>query len=50
MSLFHRYLAHQAVHIGNYPTKRHPEYWVDQAPARYLEPYEPHCHSSYRIP
>eukprot|EP00937_MAST-01D_sp_MAST-1D-sp2_P004572 g4572.t1 len=33
------YLAHQAVHIGNFPTQRHPEYWVDQAPARYIEPY-----------
>lgn len=36
---FFLYLAHQAVHIGNYPTARHPEYWVDQAPARYIEPY-----------
>lgn len=33
------YLAHQAVHIGNYPTARHPEYAVDQAPLPYIEPY-----------
>ena len=45
-----RYLPYQAVHVGNKPTPAHPEYGLDQAPARYLEPYEPHCHSSYRIP
>ena len=33
------YLAHQAVHIGNYPTNRHPEYWMDQAPLPYIERY-----------
>ena len=33
------YLAHQAVHVGNKPTPQHTDYWLDQAPARYIEPY-----------
>ena len=33
------YLAHQAVHVGNEPLASHPEYALDQAPARYIEPY-----------
>jgi arylsulfatase A-like enzyme len=33
------YLAHQAVHIGNYPTAAHTDYWMDQAPDRYIAPY-----------
>jgi arylsulfatase B len=33
------YLPYQAVHVGNKPTPAHPEYAVDQAPARYIEPY-----------
>ena len=33
------YLAHQAVHVGNAPMKSHPEYALDQAPARYIAPY-----------
>ena len=36
---FFLYLAHQAVHVGNYPTLRHPEYAVDQAPLPYIERY-----------
>lgn len=34
------YLAHQAVHVGNRPTARHPEYALDQAPQRFIDPYE----------
>jgi hypothetical protein len=27
------------VHVGNKLTPAHPEYGLDQAPARYIEPY-----------
>jgi len=33
------YLAHQAVHVGNQMDAQHPEYWPDQAPARYIDQY-----------
>ena len=33
------YLPYQAVHVGNKVTPAHPEYGLDQAPARYIEPY-----------
>lgn len=33
------YLAHQAVHVGNKPLRSHPEYALDQAPARYAHDY-----------
>jgi len=36
---FFLYMSHQAVHVGNAPMKSHPEYALDQAPARYMEPY-----------
>ena len=33
------YLPYQAVHVGNKPTKAHPEYALDQAPIEYIEKY-----------
>eukprot|EP01051_Picozoa_sp_SAG22_P008224 SAG22_NODE_614_length_8559_cov_4.732033_2_plen_160_part_00 len=33
------YLPHQAVHVGNKVTPAHPNYGLDQAPLRYIEPY-----------
>ena len=33
------YLPHQAVHVGNVPEPSHPEYALDQAPARYIDEY-----------
>jgi arylsulfatase A-like enzyme len=34
------YLPHQAVHVGNVPTKSHPEYALDQAPQMYIDEYK----------
>jgi hypothetical protein len=33
------YLPYQAVHVGNKVTPSHPEYGMNQAPLRYIEPY-----------
>jgi len=34
------YLPLQAVHVANAPVPSHPEYWLDQAPREYIEPYD----------